>query len=162
MDRSVSWDDEKKAVKLINQPLLPTEYAVVSYGSVAGVSKAIRDMVVRGAPAIGAAGALGMAVAAFQCGAVGDVEAALGAAKSELDQARPTAVNLEWATGRMMTFFREVVMPIQHDLPCRCAVGSAGGSCPANRMEIKKDGQAWICLCARGSQHSSIATQDPV
>ena len=61
--RTVFWEDNK--VKMIDQRLLPAEFVIVAYDTVAGVAEGIRDMAVRGAPAIGATGAYGMALAAY-------------------------------------------------------------------------------------------------
>ncbi|MCS6828205.1 MAG: S-methyl-5-thioribose-1-phosphate isomerase [Caldilinea sp.] len=100
--RSVFWQDRK--VMLIDQRLLPGQFVVAAFDTVEAVATAIRDMVVRGAPAIGATGAYGMALAAFRSRAT-DREALLDdlrRAKAMLDAARPTAVNLSWATGRML------------------------------------------------------------
>jgi len=68
------------------------------------VVHSIKIMLVRGAPAIGAAGAFGMALAGIASSAA-DAASLLNdlrAAKATLDAARPTAVNLSWATGRIM------------------------------------------------------------
>ncbi len=100
--RSVFWQDQK--VMLIDQRLLPGQFVVSAFDTVEAVAAAIRDMVVRGAPAIGATGAYGMALAAFHSQAT-DREALLDdlrRAKAVLDAARPTAVNLSWATSRML------------------------------------------------------------
>jgi methylthioribose-1-phosphate isomerase len=89
---------------MIDQRVLPAEFVIAGYDTVEGVAASIRDMVVRGAPAIGAAGAYGMVVAA-QRSAAADREgllADLRAGKAVLDAARPTAVNLSWATQRMV------------------------------------------------------------
>jgi methylthioribose-1-phosphate isomerase len=70
------------------------------------VAEAIRDMAIRGAPAIGAAAAFGMALAARQSEA-SDRDALLSdlhAAAETLEAARPTAVNLSWAVSRMMAY----------------------------------------------------------
>jgi methylthioribose-1-phosphate isomerase len=89
---------------MIDQRLLPAEFVLVEYDTVEGVAASIRDMVVRGAPAIGAAGAYGMVVAAQRSAAAdrAGLLADLHAAKAALDAARPTAVNLSWATQRMV------------------------------------------------------------
>jgi methylthioribose-1-phosphate isomerase len=83
---------------------LPLEFEIVSYSDYRDVAGAIADMVIRGAPAIGAAGAYGMALAARQSHAAGrdGLLADLETAKAVLDAARPTAVNLTWATKRLM------------------------------------------------------------
>lgn len=100
--RTVFWEDNR--LKMIDQRLLPAEFIIAEYDTVEGVAASIRDMVVRGAPAIGAAGAYGMAVAAQRSAAAGraGLLADLRAAKALLDAARPTAVNLSWATQRML------------------------------------------------------------
>ena len=60
----MAWSAAGRAVLLIDQRLLPNDFKVESFGTVASLAQAIRDMVVRGAPAIGAAGAYGMVIAA--------------------------------------------------------------------------------------------------
>jgi methylthioribose-1-phosphate isomerase len=71
---------------------------------VEAVARSIQEMAVRGAPAIGATGAYGMALAAHasQAETVDALLADLAAAKETLDAARPTAVNLSWATARLL------------------------------------------------------------
>ena len=84
----------------------------MSYADYRDVAAAITDMVVRGAPAIGAAGGYGMALAAQQSPAR-DRDSLLGdlaAAQAVLDASRPTAVNLSWATARVMTLARQLVL----------------------------------------------------
>jgi methylthioribose-1-phosphate isomerase len=76
---------------LLDQRLLPRDVVWVECRDAHSVAVAIRDMIVRGAPAIGVAAAFGMAMA-------DDVEAAA----KELRAARPTAVNLGWAVDRML------------------------------------------------------------
>jgi methylthioribose-1-phosphate isomerase len=106
--RTVYWEDG--AVKMIDQRVLPAECVIAEYTAVAGVADAIRDMVVRGAPAIGAAAAYGMALAAAQSPAADPqtLLADLRAAKATQDAARPTAVNLSWATARLLDLAGEL------------------------------------------------------
>jgi methylthioribose-1-phosphate isomerase len=75
-------------------------------------------MVVRGAPAIGATGAYGMALAAFNSPATkrDELLADLIAAKKMLDASRPTAVNLSWATARLLDLAEHTVLPNVDDL----------------------------------------------
>lgn len=89
---------------MIDQRLLPETFMVVSYQSYMGVAKAISDMVIRGAPAIGAAAAFGLALAARESKAkgLGDLFIDLQASGSYLKAARPTAVNLAWAVDRIL------------------------------------------------------------
>ncbi|MBE9507283.1 MAG: S-methyl-5-thioribose-1-phosphate isomerase [Chloroflexi bacterium] len=100
--RSVEWHDGK--IRMIDQRLLPAEFRLVEYGDYCEVAQAIRTMVIRGAPAIGAAAAFGMALAA-QGSQASDLEgllADLRAAAEVLRAARPTAVNLSWAITRLL------------------------------------------------------------
>src|SRR4051812_36636844 len=95
---------EVGTVCLIDQTKLPHRQEIVRCSSVEAVADAIRRMVVRGAPAIGITAAYGMALAAEQSTAA-EVDALLDElrrAKGVLDAARPTAVNLRWATERVL------------------------------------------------------------
>ena len=102
--RTVFWDYERGTVKMIDQRLLPWQFEVAEFDDYATVARAIKDMVVRGAPAIGAAAGFGMALAAQQSPAttrpalLHDLETAA----STLNAARPTAVNLAWAVARQL------------------------------------------------------------
>ena len=103
--RTVEWSDEKGALQLIDQRLLPAEFKLVYCHTYQETAAAIRTMVVRGAPAIGAAAAFGLALAAFQSKA--DTLPALlrdlREAADVLAKSRPTAVNLTWALQRMLS-----------------------------------------------------------
>ncbi|NTW02476.1 MAG: S-methyl-5-thioribose-1-phosphate isomerase [Oscillochloris sp.] len=100
--RTVWW--EQGAVCLIDQRLLPHEQIVVRCVSPEMVASAIKTMQVRGAPAIGCTAAYGIALVALQSSAdsVAALLADLEAGKAMLDSQRPTAVNLAWATDRML------------------------------------------------------------
>ena len=100
--RTVQWVNG--SLHMIDQRLLPAEFHLAEYDNYAEVAAAIRTMVVRGAPAIGAAAAFGMALAARQSTArERDILLAdLDAAASVLCAARPTAVNLAWAVNRVI------------------------------------------------------------
>src|SRR5687767_3744407 len=89
----IRWTGQ--VLQLLDQRLLPGEVHYVACADPIAVRDAIRDMVVRGAPAIGVAAAFGLALAAQR----GDD---LRAAADLLRQSRPTAVNLGWAIDRML------------------------------------------------------------
>ncbi len=103
--RAVSW--EQDCLQLLDQRDLPTRENRLYFREAAEVAKAIRDMVVRGAPAIGIAAAYAVVLAARQAYARAgedwrrDVEADMRA----LAASRPTAVNLFWALARMRAGF---------------------------------------------------------
>jgi len=89
---------------MIDQRILPGRFEVVSFKDHISVARAIKDMTVRGAPAIGAAAAFGLALAGYQSAATStdDLLDDLGSASDTLKAARPTAVNLAWALDRIM------------------------------------------------------------
>lgn len=101
--RTITWDDEKQVMQMIDQRILPQEFKIQNYDNYQDVADGIRTMVVRGAPAIGVAAAYGMALAGLRSKA-STREALLDdlrIAGEVLNQARPTAVNLIWAVRRM-------------------------------------------------------------
>ncbi len=108
MIKTLEWTDE--GVRFIDQTKLPTEEVYVTCKDYEEVATAIRDMIVRGAPAIGVAAAMGFALGVRD--AEGDHVAEL---RGQFDQicdtmgeTRPTAVNLFWAIRRMQDRFEQV------------------------------------------------------
>jgi methylthioribose-1-phosphate isomerase len=95
--RPVLYDASKDVVRLLDQKRLPAEEVWLDLGSAREVEAAIKDLTVRGAPAIGVAAAYALAVDARR----GADAAALREAAERLVRARPTAVNLAWAVRRM-------------------------------------------------------------
>lgn len=100
--RSIEWRDGM--LWMLDQRKLPHETVYNDYTSCAQVTQAIQDMVIRGAPAIGAAAAYGLALTSHRTTAkdVDDLRSELVTAASKLSQSRPTAVNLFWAIERML------------------------------------------------------------
>ncbi len=100
--RTIFWENNQ--LKMIDQRILPGRFEVVSYSDHKSVATAITDMVVRGAPAIGAAAAFGLALAGFESAALSPQQLLIDylAASETLKAARPTAVNLAWAVDRVM------------------------------------------------------------
>lgn len=107
--RTITWDETHCEVQLIDQRLLPGRFEIVTCRDVPALSEAIRDMVVRGAPAIGVAAAYGIALAACrsQTKELAHLRQALVEAGETLKAARPTAVNLAWAVDRMLASAKE-------------------------------------------------------
>jgi len=91
--RTIDWDSD--AVTIIDQTALPADYRVLRLRTVDELIDAIRRLAVRGAPALGAAGALGVVLAAREGG---DVRASA----DRVARARPTAVNLSWGVARAL------------------------------------------------------------
>ena len=100
--RTIWWEDG--SVRMIDQRLLPGRLEVPTYTTYQEVAWAIKEMVVRGAPAIGVAAAFGMVLAARQSRAAtrADLLADLAHAGEVLKAARPTAVNLAWGVERLL------------------------------------------------------------
>lgn len=90
-------------LEMIDQRVLPAEFRYLSYHNAAGVAQGIREMVVRGAPAIGVAAAYGLALEALahQSESIDHFAQAMEAGFQILAKSRPTAVNLFWALDRM-------------------------------------------------------------
>jgi methylthioribose-1-phosphate isomerase len=106
------------SVRIIDQTKLPWALEFLRLVDVQGAAHAIRSMQVRGAPAIGAVAAFGMALAVRADASV----AAMERAADLLNATRPTAVNLRWATGRMLTKLRNTA----HNERVRTAYAEAG------------------------------------
>ncbi len=100
--RTVFWENNE--LKMIDQRILPARFEVVSYHAHKDVAFAITDMVVRGAPAIGAAAAFGLALAGHESASTSSdgLLADLKTAATLLKSSRPTAVNLAWAVDRIL------------------------------------------------------------
>jgi methylthioribose-1-phosphate isomerase len=133
-------------LELIDQRGLPARLEYVACGTAREVAAAIRDMVVRGAPAIGCAAAFGIALEALRHRdrPRRELDAALDAAFAELAASRPTAVNLFWALDRMRdalasaggagsaetadALSRAAAALLQADLATNRAIGQAGAA----------------------------------
>src|SRR6266581_672670 len=108
MVKTIEWTDE--GVRMIDQRKLPMveEYPVFkNYRDIAG---AIRSMVVRGAPAIGVAAAMGVALGVrdSKAGNMSELREEFNEITETLASTRPTAVNLFWAIERMKRLFKEI------------------------------------------------------
>jgi len=102
---AVAWVDGR--VVMLDQRLLPSRECYLTYDTSSAVAEGIRDMVVRGAPAIGVAAAYGVVLAAAEAWrqSGGAWRTAIQPLLEELGRARPTAVNLRWAISRMSSVF---------------------------------------------------------
>ncbi len=106
---TLRWSDE--GVVLLDQRLLPGEETYLTLGSLEEVARAIEDLAVRGAPAIGCTAAMGVARAGLdsRAGDLSGLEADVEDACKRLARTRPTAVNLFWSLDRMRATFAEAV-----------------------------------------------------
>lgn len=103
----VKWSDE--GVLMLDQRLLPTEEKWLTLRTYVEVANAIRDMVVRGAPAIGVSAAYGIALGVknFVGTSILDLEDEFDYISETIGKTRPTAVNLFWAIDRMKRAFQK-------------------------------------------------------
>ena len=158
--RTVYWEDGK--VKLIDQTRLPDEYVILEYSDHRDVVRAINTMEVRGAPAIGVAAALGIALGA-QSIQTADPEEFMRRVEeiaAEFRSTRPTAVNLFWGIERILDIARsnadrpvpeikraildEAVAIQQEDIEINRRLGRFGS-------ELVADGSAVLTHCNAGA-----------
>jgi methylthioribose-1-phosphate isomerase len=125
-EKHINWRGD--ALELLDQRLLPRKVHYVACRDAHEVAVAIRDMIVRGAPAIGVSAAFGIALAAQR----GDD---VDAAAAELRTSRPTAVNLMWALDRMLRardagrdLTAEAVAMFDEDVAANKRIGRFGAS----------------------------------
>jgi len=156
--RTVAWQDG--TVVLIDQTKLPDKLAYVRLNDYKDVAKAIKNMVVRGAPAIGVAAALGLALAATQSKSktLSELIAELDKASEILRSTRPTAVNLFWALERVMkkarngksiaavksTILDEALRMSEEDIQVNKKIGLSGAA-------MIQDGDVILTHCNAGS-----------
>ena len=119
--RTIYPVDDGNVVEVIDQSRLPHEFALVRLSTLDDAVRAIADMIVRGAPLIGATGAYGMALALR---ADSSTES-LRAARERLVAARPTAVNLRWAVDEIVA----AVAPLPAAERAAAAFQCAGDIC---------------------------------
>jgi methylthioribose-1-phosphate isomerase len=100
--KTIEYKDNK--VLLIDQRILPVEFKIYECKNYKDIEFAIREMVVRGAPAIGATAAYGVFLAYRE---LKNNEEAFKNACEFIALARPTAINLRWAVERMLAFYEE-------------------------------------------------------
>ena len=104
---TIAWQDDD--IVMVDQRKLPADEIYVTCRTVNDVAKAIRNMVIRGAPAIGVCAAMGLALGAARSKATGTKQFTTDFQKNcdLLAETRPTAVNLFWAIERMKRAFSE-------------------------------------------------------
>lgn len=105
--KTIEWKDDR--ILMIDQRKLPLEEVYVECLSFEDVARAIKEMVIRGAPAIGVAAAMGIALGAVKSRKRDKIEflAEIKEIATVISGTRPTAVNLFWAVKRMMNLVDE-------------------------------------------------------
>jgi methylthioribose-1-phosphate isomerase len=157
---SIEWTNENK-VKMIDQTLLPHELEFLEFEDFRNVANSIKVMNIRGAPAIGAAAAMGMALATLEHKHLekGDFLKKMEEAAEIMKKARPTASNLFWAVNRMMEIVKnsagtpeqiseevveEAKLVAQEDVNVNKSMGKHGA-------ELLEDGDTVLTHCNAGS-----------
>jgi len=134
--QAVTWRDD--ALVLLDQTRLPLHETYVDCRTVDDVVDAVQRLVVRGAPALGAVGAFGVAVAMQQAAREHWDSSRLSDEVTRVRNARPTAVNLAWGTDRVRPLMAEGV-----DAVVAAAHTLVVEDTAANR-ELSRRGAAWI------------------
>lgn len=134
--RSVRWDGQ--GIVLIDQTELPQRETTVVCDSVDALVDAIDRLVVRGAPALGAVGGLGVALAMRQCDREGWSREQLDREIDRIRHARPTAVNLAWGVDRVRPFVDAGIDAVLAEAEAIAEEDEA-----ANR-ELSRHGADWI------------------
>ena len=157
MIETIQWTPE--GVVMIDQTRIPAEEAYVTCSDYMQVADAIRTMVIRGAPAIGVAAAMGVAIGVAKADPA-NLDAEVETICTELASTRPTAVNLFWAIDRMKkrygqlrekpyeeirdTMIREAILIREEDIAINRAIGLHGAS-------LIPDGSIVLTHCNAGA-----------
>lgn len=146
--RAISWQNDQ--LHLLDQRKLPFEQTVIVLENAPDVAQAIKDMVVRGAPAIGITAAYGVVLAAKSAYAIdsSNWQTLIESDMQQLAQARPTAVNLVWALQRLRTCFAKITgnpVPVlleeaqriqQEDIDANHKMGELGATLLPNHCRV--------------------------
>jgi methylthioribose-1-phosphate isomerase len=138
---TIAWGGDR--VRLIDQRRLPHELVIVEAESVEELCDLIATLAVRGAPALGAAGAMGIALAHVRGGSLDEAAARLRAT-------RPTAVNLAWGVDRALRAVDPVVEAqrvAEEDLACNRALGAHGATLLDNGARVLTHCNAGALAC---------------
>lgn len=134
---AITWDSQTETLTLLDQTKLPNSIEYIDYTHAEGVYVAIKDMIVRGAPAIGVAAAYGLYLGCKQAPEddFSRFQTYLQAKAAYLDSSRPTAVNLSWALKRLLS----KAASLQHEPPAKIK--------QALKAEAEAIHQEDICIC---------------
>ncbi len=102
--RTIDWNHENKSIVIIDQTLLPREYKIIECHTLDSLCEAIQSLRIRGAPALGAAGGFGIALAASKSKArsLSEFMHHIKNSAEKIIATRPTAVNLSWGVKRVI------------------------------------------------------------
>ncbi|RLE52855.1 MAG: S-methyl-5-thioribose-1-phosphate isomerase [Candidatus Methanomethylicota archaeon] len=156
--RTIEWKGDH--VLILDQAKLPLKLEYLRCESYEDVAKAIEDMNIRGAPAIGVAAAMGLALAVKRCKGLSleKIRSELYKAAERLRKTRPTAVNLFWSIDRVLSkaarassseelvkaVEEEALLMAEEDVKVNLAIGDAGA-------ELIDDGDGVMTHCNAGA-----------
>jgi len=112
-EKTLFWDDGNNSIVFIDQTLLPARFRTVACTTIPRLARAIRRLEIRGAPALGVAGAFGVALAATRC-RKRDVRAFRKEVRENsriIRETRPTAINLAWGVDRVLSAIQKGTTP---------------------------------------------------
>lgn len=163
MLKTIKWDKEEERLFLIDQTKLPNEVAYPEVKNTEEVYRAIKDMIVRGAPAIGVTAGYGMYFAAGECKESPDFLEAYKKKGDYLISSRPTAVNLARAVERMEKRAEELIKGGEDLLPGLKKEAEAihredietNRKIGENLLSLVKDGDTILTHCNAGSLATS-------
>lgn len=135
---AITWDDEASAVRLLDQTLLPGRTMTRTVRTTMDLVAAIASLAVRGAPALGVAGALGVVVVLDEAAREGWDDARRDEAVDAVRDARPTAVNLAWGVDQVRPLIVE-----GRDAVLAAALRLAADDTAANR-ELSRLAADWL------------------
>lgn len=155
--RTIYWDD---GVKLIDQTLLPDKFEIMDCNTVEELAEAIKRLSVRGAPALEASGAYGIALAAHQkdFSSIEELKDYIKESGEYLESTRPTAVNLSYGIQRVLSramegesieelrefVLKEAEKVADEDVKRNKAIGDQGA-------KLLNDGDTVLTYCNAGS-----------
>lgn len=159
--RTIEWNCESNTVRMIDQRRLPGSLEYLDCKSSNEMADAIRKMAIRGAPALGVAGAFGIALDAIHHAKsqLADTKKLLRKSARLLEESRPTAVNLAWGIRRVMVVVEKIstsVSDLQQQV-LKEALGIADEDVKTNLMlsqngaSLIKDGDTIIHHCNTGA-----------
>lgn len=158
------WDESNQSIHYIEQTLLPNEYLIVECRSIERLATAIRRLEIRGAPALGVAGAYGVALAAVLADKK-DLKSFMSAIDRDaaiLRSTRPTAINLAWGIDRVLRAMKpamdcedacasainEAKAIAREDTACCHAIGTHGAELLPDRCTVLTHCNAGALACS--------------
>lgn len=158
------WDTDNQSIRYIEQTLLPGEYAIIECRSIERLATAIKRLEIRGAPALGVAGAYGIALSAVLSDKK-DLHSFMTAVHRDaalLRSTRPTAINLAWGIDRVLASMApaydckdacsraiaEAVEIARNDTACCHAIGKHGAALLPDQCTVLTHCNAGALACS--------------